>query len=122
MSDNRFEEIYPKLPVFLQNVACFLYGYRESKARFNREFHRRLDELMESEKWSRGEIAAYQDEKLRDLIRFAYDTVPYYHERMQAAKITPDDIRSRDDLPKLPLLTKEDVRHNTERLMSARSP
>ncbi len=111
-------KIYSSLPVFLQNVACSLYGYREAQVRLGKEFERRLRWLRETEKWSAAEIEACQSERLRELIAYTYSNVPYYRERMQALKLTPEDIRTVADLPKLPILTKEDVRAHGARLLS----
>jgi hypothetical protein len=116
------EQIYPRLPVFLQNAACWYYGKKEARTRFGRTFEQRLRELMESEKWSPAEIEAYQNEQLRYLIRSAYENVPYYRERWKSLKVSPDDIRCREDLAKLPVLTKEDVRQNVDRLVSQAIP
>jgi phenylacetate-CoA ligase len=115
------EQVYPRLPVFLQNAACWYYGAKQARVRLGREFELRLHALLESEKWSSSEIEAYQSEKLQRLIRHAYENVPYYRERWKSLKLTPADIRSRDDLPKLPVLTKEDVRQNFERLVSEKA-
>lgn len=115
------ESIYPKLPIFLQNVACSCYGMKESRLRFGKLFHQKIEELMESEKRSSGAIEAYQNEKLQELIRHAYESVPYYRDLMRSLKLTPGDIRSREDLVKLPILTKEDVRSNFNRLISEKA-
>jgi phenylacetate-CoA ligase len=115
------EQVYPRLPVFLQNAACWYYGTREARVRFGSEFEQRLRELLDSEKWSSSEIEEYQKEKLRQLIRHTYENVPYYRERWKALKLSPADIRSREDLPKLPVLTKEDVRQNFSRLVSEKA-
>jgi len=112
------EQVYPRLPVFLQNAACWYYGKKEARLRFGPEFDRRLKELVDSEKWTSSEIEAYQNEKLRALIRYAYESVSYYRERWKSLKISPADIQCREDLAKLPVLTKEDVRQNFGRLVS----
>jgi len=112
------EQVYPRLPILLQNAACWYYGKKEARTRFGATFDQRLRELMDSDHWSASEIEAYQNEKLRHLVRHAYENVPYYRERWKSLKLSPDDIRCREDLPKLPVLTKEDVRHNFDRLIS----
>ncbi len=112
------ERVYPRLPVPLQNLACSWYGRQEARVRLNREFDARLDGLMQSEWWSAAEIQAYQDERLRALVRHAYDHVPFYRDRMDGLRLRPDDIRSVADLPKLPILTKEEVRQNAERMVA----
>ena len=115
------EQVYPRLPVFLQNAACWYYGRKEARVRLGPEFERRLRELVASEKWSEGEIEAYQNEKLRQLIRHAYENVPYYRHRWKSLNLSPADIQCREDLAKLPVLTKEDVRQNFERLVSEKA-
>lgn len=112
------EALYPHLPISLQNVACSWYGRKEAKIRLGRKFEGHLAQLLESEKFSRAEIRAYQDQQVCKLIRYAYDHVPFHRDRMQERKLTPADIRNVDDLQKLPVLTKEDVRNNRDRLLS----
>src|SRR5208282_107055 len=91
------------------------------RTRFGSIFEQRLRELVESEKYSAAEIEAYQNEKLRALIRHAFENIPYYRERWKSLRLSPDDIRKREDLIKLPVLTKEDVRQNADRLVSQKA-
>ncbi len=58
----------------------------------------------------REEIKALQDERLVKQVRYVFDNVPYYRERMKGKGLTPDDIKSTDDLYKLPFITKDDLR------------
>ena len=51
-----------------------------------------------------------QEQKLRALIRHAYQNVPYYRERFDQAGVTPDDVRSPADLRHLPTTTKAELR------------
>ena len=51
-----------------------------------------------------------QDEKLVKQVKHVWDNVPYYRKKMEKKGITPEDIRSRDDLHKLPFLSKADLR------------
>jgi phenylacetate-CoA ligase len=112
------EALYQRLPVGLQNLACSYYGWKEKRIRFGPEFQRRLESLAETDRMSRAEIEAYQDEKIADLVDHAYRNVPYYREVMDRLKLKPTDVRGRKDLPKLPILTKEDVRQNLEKLVA----
>ncbi len=54
-------------------------------------------------------VKKVQDRRTRRLARKAYK-VPFYRERFDRAGITPADIKCADDLTKLPLLYKEDLR------------
>lgn len=118
MFNHGIESFYLNSPVWLQNIICYGYGLKESRIRFGKLFHQNLKELIQSEKWSSGDIESYQGEKLRELIKYVYENVPYYCDLMKSLKLIPDDIRSRKDLVKLPVLTKEDVRNNFHKLIS----
>ncbi len=51
-----------------------------------------------------------QDERLVETVKKLYDNVPYYRELMDKKGVKPSDIQSRDDLGKLPFVTKADLR------------
>ena len=59
---------------------------------------------------SREQIRAWQDERLVKQVHNVWDNVPYYRKKMEAKGVTPADIRSSDDLYKLPFLSKADLR------------
>ena len=61
---------------------------------------------------SREEIIALQNEKLVKQVRRVWDVVPYYRKKMQDHGVTPDDIKSIDDIKKLPFLSKADLRES----------
>ena len=56
------------------------------------------------------ELRQLQNEKLLKQVRHVWDNVPYYRAKMEAKGVTPEDIRSIDDLHKLPFLSKADLR------------
>ncbi|MBQ6890819.1 MAG: phenylacetate--CoA ligase [Oscillospiraceae bacterium] len=56
------------------------------------------------------QLRALQNERLVKQVRHVWDNVPYYRAKMEAKGVTPEDIKSVDDLYKLPLLTKNDLR------------
>lgn len=53
-----------------------------------------------------------QGERLRKLVQKVYHCTPFYRQKMQEMDITPDDIRTIDDIVKLPFTTKQDLRDN----------
>lgn len=55
-------------------------------------------------------IKAVQSKKLVKQVKHVWDNVPYYRKKMEEKGITPDDIKSIDDLHKLPFLSKADLR------------
>lgn len=59
---------------------------------------------------SREAIRALQSERLAATVRRVYENVPLYRQRMDEAGVSPDEIRSVDDLYKLPFTYKQDLR------------
>ena len=64
----------------------------------------------EIETASREKIVALQNERLAATVRRVYENVPFYRSKMEQSGVTPDDIRTIDDLHKLPFSYKQDLR------------
>ena len=64
----------------------------------------------EIECMSHEDMKKLQDERLVAQVKHVYENVPYYKNLMDKKGVTPDDIKSTDDLHKLPFLTKSDLR------------
>jgi phenylacetate-CoA ligase len=60
----------------------------------------------------RQRLTELQGERLRDMVERIYFNVPFYRAKLQEMGIEPGDIRSLDDLKKLPFTTKQDLRDN----------
>lgn len=54
-------------------------------------------------------LKAIQSEKLKVCVRYLYEYSQLYHERLTTVGLTHADIRSVADLPKIPILTKEEM-------------
>ncbi len=72
--------------------------------------------LDKSQWWSETNLKAYQNLRLRKLVKHSYEYVPYYHDLFKSLKLKPDDIKTVNDLNKLPLLTKRDISDNFDRI------
>ena len=68
--------------------------------------------LNKTQWWRQEQLKDLQNKKLRALIKHAYENVPYYHRIFKERGIKPEDIKSIEDLVKLPILTKEVIRKN----------
>ncbi len=58
----------------------------------------------------RETLTAIQNERLVSQVRHVWDNVPYYRKKMEEKGVTCEDIKSIDDLHKLPFLSKADLR------------
>src|SRR5690242_6155414 len=112
------QRIYNNIPVSAQNLVCTIKGFKEKELRLGGPFNDYLLFLKKSEWYSNDAIQEYQDVKLAEIVKYAYNNVPYYNALLKELHLLPSDITKVDDLVKIPILTKEDVRNNINKLLS----
>lgn len=78
----------------------------------------RLRFLQRTQFASQGALEDLQFRKLAALLRHAFHNVPFYRRRFQESGMAPEDIRSLEDLRKLPPLTKNDIVRNLNELVA----
>ncbi|MFI5084577.1 MAG: phenylacetate--CoA ligase PaaK [Actinomycetales bacterium] len=66
--------------------------------------------LDAAELMSRDELEALQLRRLKDAVAYAYERVPLYTRKFDAAGVHPSDLRELGDLARFPYTTKEDLR------------
>ncbi len=94
-------------------LVFFLLG---KKYGFN--FNKYYDFVSKSQYWSKEQIENYQNEKLQKIIRHAYENVKFYKNQFDELGLKPKDIKSKDDLKKLPVIDKKVVADNFEDFLS----
>jgi phenylacetate-CoA ligase len=62
------------------------------------------------EEMPRPKLRKLQSERLKRLVALVYANVPFYRTKMDAAGVKPKDIRSLDDIARLPFTTKDEMR------------
>ena len=67
------------------------------------------------EQLPRKKIVQLQEERLKAQLHHIYDNSPFYHERFRKAGVTPDSIRSLEDLRKLPFTTRRELEESQKR-------
>lgn len=77
--------------------------------------------LRKTQYASAEQLEDFRTRQLKRLVWHAYVNVPYYREAMNAVGVTPDAVRSLDDIRKLPMLSKDDLAKNVEYEMFARN-
>ena len=71
-------KVYSHIPVPVQNAIIAWHGRRIFRQRFGPESEELSRFLEESERADPDEHRLYQETRLRDLVRHAYETVPFY--------------------------------------------
>lgn len=68
--------------------------------------------------WSKEEILKYQWDLFKKQLNYAYEKAPYYKNIFDKLQLSVDDIKSTQDLIKIPILTKDIVRSNFNDLVA----
>ena len=116
--ESAFKNLYDKLPIIFQNVILSAYSGLLDKERYGGKFSYFQNLLNISQFHTSAQLKEYQDSKLKELISYSYEHVPYYRRVMDERGLTPYDIQTSNDLIKLPILTKDIINKNFSDLLS----
>lgn len=114
MSGGFTQKIYWASPYTVKKIFAWCNAWREDKSRHSTVFDCLIREIEQRDGWSREQFIAYQNEKLAEVLRTAFQNVPYYRDVFQARQIEPGEIRSVDQLAQIPLLHKDTLRSRTK--------
>lgn len=78
--------------------------------------------LERTQWWKKHDLQRLQNKRLRTLLKHAYENVPYYHECFRENNIHLDDVKSVNDLSKLPVLKKKTIRQKSNMMMARNIP
>src|SRR5690625_425559 len=77
---------------------------------FGRSISSSLQFLEESQWWDKDQITTFQNEKLQEMIQYAYREIPFYKELYDRHGVSISQIQTTDDLSSLPVIQKQDIR------------
>jgi phenylacetate-CoA ligase len=75
--------------------------------------------LMKNLHMKKAELVEHQNRCLRKVVRHAYDSVPFYRRKFDSVNVDPEQINSINDLSKLPIITKHELRQNLNDVISS---
>ena len=65
--------------------------------------------IRKAERLSPSALDELQNTKLRAMVKFAYENVPYYHKLFNSVNLSPEDIRTKEDLVKIPITSRKTI-------------
>ena len=113
------KRLYDFCPVSFQNLLLTGYSTILDRQRYAGQYDSFQKSMAQTQWQGLSELKEFQDEKLRIIVNHAFKTVPYYREIFDRRKLKPGDIKTQNDLNKLPLLTREDIKRNFKHLISS---
>ncbi len=96
--------------LIIRKVASFI----PYQARLGHHYRRWRDFLDNAQTWDREHILGWQFERIREMVRYAYENTEGYRELYRNVGATPDDIRTYEDFYRLPFVSKEMIRDNLQ--------
>jgi phenylacetate-CoA ligase len=114
------ETIYPFTPIWAQNLGITLYGLAWRQERLGGRFDEHVAAYRQRDRWSEEQMSAYVQRELERTLLQAFEAVPHYRGRWEAAGLWKGDIRGLKlrDLRHLPVVSKEDLRRRPEAFLS----
>lgn len=104
------EDAILKGPVFLQNIALSIYGLKSQYIRYGGNYTKYYKTASSHLKYTQTELNAYIESTLIKTINDAVENAPYYGELFQRENIPSNTIKTIEDLKKIPVLEKDEVR------------
>lgn len=105
-------KIYENSPLFIQNSLVTFEGIRRLNKRYSKTYATFKHELEMRDYSDLQEEIRFQEKEMQKLIRHAVSNSPFYRKFYEGIDI--EEIKTVDDLKKLPLLCKETVRKNID--------
>ena len=98
------------------NITFPFTNYTMNRRGVLRHYH----ELRKSERYPQEQLQEMQLRKFRELVKYAGKQCPFYTARFKEAGLLPEDIRTLEDVKKIPPLTRKEVMDHCRELLDTR--
>lgn len=109
---------YNRIPTEIRNILSPFYNLLPQSIKYGKTYRKEKKQLEYIKSLNKKELENYTNELLQKLICYAYKHVPYYHKLFDDNNINPESIKTKEDLIRIPFLTKEIVKNNIDQLIS----
>jgi phenylacetate-CoA ligase len=112
------KEIIKKMPNIIKQPIINTYNSLPDTIKYGQTFNSTYKILRQSQWWSENQHKEYQLKKIKEIIKYSYENVPYYTRLFNENNVKPEHIEDFNDLKKIPYLTKEIIQNNLDELVS----
>jgi phenylacetate-CoA ligase len=106
------KNLWEHAPPWLKSTLGAGLGWASPAWWLGRSFRKNCAFLQDAQRWPAEHARLYQWEKLQGILRLAYEKAPFYRRAFDALGVRPEDIRTREDMGRLPLIDKRIVGAN----------
>jgi phenylacetate-CoA ligase len=114
------KRLYDRAPYRLKNVMSSIYGWQQRRERYGEHYSRVLAQLRRDEHLATEMLRSRQLTAVRDFLIRAQRDSAFHSERFARLGFSPERMASFEDLQRLPVLSKEEVRNNAAAITSSR--
>ncbi|MDH3443513.1 MAG: hypothetical protein OEN50_06280 [Deltaproteobacteria bacterium] len=115
------EKIYNQSPIFIQNLMVSIKGQQIHNSRYLSHSHEEALRILEAnERSSLAILQELQFRQLRSFIEHCYNLSPYYRRKFEIHGLVPKDIREPENVSRIPVTPKADLRAQTEAFFTAK--
>lgn len=110
------ERVYDSAPISFQNLMTTVSGYERNRHRYGKAYFDELAFLADFDNWSLADKLEHQRKTLVAFVNHAHQNSPFYRELYQGIDIA--SIQTIQDLKRLPIVDKEMLRSNIDRVLA----
>lgn len=99
--------------MFLEKMIEAIYSAR--LALTSPRVYREYIFFKKSQYWEKGALRNYQYKKIKELLKYSYETHPFYKEHFDRSGVHPSDYQSLEDIEKFPTVTKEQLKEGLKK-------
>ncbi len=110
-------KVYNYIPLFILNSVAFLFYMIPEKYRYGSVFWRQYSGLISQRNLTERQREMYEVNLLRKKLSDAYENIPFYNNSFNIVGVTPAEFNSVLDLSKFPVIDKDIVRSNCDKMI-----
>jgi len=109
-------KVYFRSPNLIKNAFATCYGYIQNKKQYGKTYYSFFELLKQAEDFPPEKIAEIQFDYLKRFLIFTEQASSYYNEVFSSVGFNPHKFQDFDDIKKIPILTKEQVRQHADKI------
>lgn len=119
------DKLYPLLlayknsPQLIKDIVGNIYSLLPEKIMYGSTYLDFVNLIEESKQFTKEEMMNYQWRQIEEVLDIAYKAIPFYQKLYAEHDIKRKQIQNFDDFNKLPIISKTDIKSNTDSMLSS---
>jgi len=108
---NQAKYFYPYFRRYIE----YFYGHRPLLIKYSHHYYVVRNLLRQSQFWSFDEFRAFQFKNLKKIVNYSWKHIPGYTDFWEEHKFSPENLKSLEDIKRIPFITKNRIKRNLEK-------